>query len=209
MAEDKNIVVQEEDDGELFDENAYKEEPTDDEASLIDAMNANPVKLFFLRNIIKLKNQLNIIPMLCIVAAMVILTCTLFYHDAAVLLLIYDDWNALLLFVNVLASILAILMYMRVYSRKTKKNMKIAMAVLFYLVVAFELYIDFRYIHNLDVQMALNNNLVQIVDDAAGSIAHSRSFTIVHIVLLIVSAVTSILAPVLQPFAKKIHIKVK
>lgn len=208
MAEDnKNLLLDE--DSEIVDEEAPHSKPTDDEASLSDALNTNGFKLFFFRNFIKLKNHLTILPMIVVVLAMVIFTCTLIYHDAAVNKLICDDFNAFLLFVNVLASIMLILIYMQATSRKSSQKKRIFMHVLFYAVVALELWIDFRYIHYFDVQTSLVNNIIQITEDSSYSLANSRFYTLFHAILLIVATVLSILAPILQPFTKKIHIKVK
>lgn len=208
MAKEKDNALIEENDEVEVDEAALRASPTDDEASLSDAMNANPFKLFFVRNFIKLKNHLDIIPMLLTIVCLIVISFSLNSHATAVSVMIYDHYNAILLFANLLLAIILVLSYLQVRSKKTVGKKKILMSVVFYAVLAIELVIDFRYIYYFDVQMSLTNNVVSITD-SDGSLAASRFYTLLHIIMLFITAGLAIIAPIVQPYAKKIHLKIK
>ncbi len=181
----------------------------EDEATLSDAMGQNPFKLGLLRNFIKLKNHIAIVPLISAILTLVILNFTIFIHVDALVLLRNDSFNAFKFFVNVIDSLLIVMCYLRVYSRKATKKQKIIFSVLFYVLIALSFYLDIDYLTDIHVELNLANNTNRITDNDKNSIANSYHWYFVHVIFLGITTVLAALEPVLQPFTKKIHIRIK
>ncbi|MDD6240001.1 MAG: hypothetical protein PUA93_00245 [Eubacteriales bacterium] len=182
----------------------------EDEATLSDAMGQNPFKLGLLRNFIKLKNHIAIVPLISAIVTLVILNFTIFIHVNALMALRNDPFNAFKFFVNVIDSLLIVMCYLRVYSRKATKKQKIIFSVLFYVLIALSFYLDIDYLTDIHVELNLANTKNRIVDDAKNNyIANSYHWFYVHVIFLGITTVLAALEPVLQPFTKKIHIRIK
>lgn len=181
-----------------------------DEMSLVDAMGQNPLKLFFLRLFIKVKNHISIIPMLTVLVTMIIITVGIQVHVNATVKLQNDKLNSFWFFLNVILSLLLVLAYINVYSKKTEKKKWIVMMVLFYVVLVCSGLIDIFYMRDINIELNLTNLMNKVVDTSEQQyVSHSYSLTMVHFIFLIVDAVLAGLCPVLQPFAKKLHIAQK
>jgi hypothetical protein len=207
----KEIVLEEEkDESSVIDDSALSQNQVDDEASLSAALAKNPLKMMLIRLFIKLKNHLTVIPLIMTVASMVVITFTIPYHVNAMVKLHNDEMNAFYFFCNVLLSLLIVMAYLRVSNKKNNKTMVIVMSALFFLLVGLEITLDFLYLHDIDVETNLFNAMNHVSDDTEYHyIANSFFWMEVHIVCLFVTAALAILAWVLQPLAKKLHIKVR
>jgi hypothetical protein len=181
----------------------------DDEASLNDALQQNPFKMMLIRLVIKLKNHLAILPLLASILSMIIITFNIPWHVQALLLLTNNKFNAILFFLNVLDSLLIVMAYMRVSSKKSGKAMRISMWALFYVLIGFSLFVDYYYLSDVALEMSLYNSMNRVLDNDTLVIAHSLAYTHTHLVFLYIALALSVLAPLLQPFSKKIRIKVK
>lgn len=203
--ENKPSFVLEEDEEEI-NTNAL-DDVSKDEDTITKALSENGFKLFFKRNFIKVKNHISVIPLLMVVISLIVISFNIPTHVAAQIILSKNTLNSFYFFVNLLCGVLLILVYLNVSSRKSTKKKVIVFSVLFYIVLAFSIYLDVDYLVDMKIQMSLYNSINTITDDAAGSVAASEGYTIAHIVCLGVSAFLAILAPILQPFTKKIHLK--
>jgi hypothetical protein len=212
MAEDKTKVAlaEEKDDVSAIDNSALSKQPvSDDEASLNDALSRNPIKMGLIRLTIKLKNHLSIIPLLLAILTMIVITFTIPWHVQSLLRLKNDTSNALLFFLNILDSLLIVMTYMRVSSRKSTLKQKIIMSVLFYLLIGASLFLDYYYLYDIQLEMSLYNSLNKVTDSEDFVIAASKGYTNLHLVFLYITIGSSILAPALQPLTKKIRIRIK
>jgi hypothetical protein len=82
--------------------------------------------------------------------------------------------------------------------------------VLLYLVLGGEMIIDLLYMRDIRIETSLYNSINLIVEkEDRQFIAPSYAYTMVHFIFLIIDAITAALAPILQPFAKKIQIRRK
>lgn len=178
-----------------------------DEDTITKALSENGFKLFFKRNFIKVKNHLSVIPLLMVVVSLIVISFNIPTHVAAQVILSKNTLNSFYFFVNLLCGVLLVLIYLNVSSRKSSKKKVILFSVLFYLVLVFSIYLDVDYLTDMKIQMNLYNSINSIKDNDAGSVAASQSYTVAHIVCLGISAFLAILAPILQPFTKKIHLK--
>lgn len=198
------------DESELINDQALTHTEQDGEASLSEALSSNPAKIFFVRLAIKLKNHISVIPFFLTILAMIVITWTIPFHVNACTTLARNDYNAFCFFCNVLLSLVSVLIYLRVNSRKSSKKMVIIMMVLFFIIVAAELFLDYYYLRDVTIETSLYNTKNRVVDKSDRHyIANSVKWTNVHIVCLYIAAGAALLAPLLQPLAKKIHIKVK
>lgn len=200
----------EKDESGLINDAALTAKGNDDEASLNDALQANPFKRFFVRLLIKLKNHIAIIPLLMSIVCMIEITCNLYKHVSAFILLKNNQQNAFLFFCNVLLSIILVLVYLRVYSRKSSRKNVWIMSGLFYAVLALQIYLDIAHLQDIRIETGLYNAMNTVKDDPEHYyLLVSQYYTNLHIVLLGITAGCAILAPFLQPFTKKIHLRVK
>jgi hypothetical protein len=210
MKKKNDIETPEENEESLINNNALSAEQEDDEATLTQALQANPFKRFFIRLVIKLKNHLTTIPMLLCVVSLMIITFTIHQHVNAMMMLINDGMNAFYFFCNVLLSLVLVLVYLRINGKGTSKKQLIIMYVLFGLVLAGELFFDFYHLHDISIETGLVNSLNKVTDDPKYHyVSLSQHWTVVHIVMLFVTLACVIIAPLIQPLFKKIHIKVK
>lgn len=206
----KNLQVSEETPSQEINEKDFGHDQDDDEATLSQALQANPFKRFFLRLLIKLKNHISVIPMILVIVCLMVITFHIHEHVNAIMKLTNDGMNAFYFFANVLLSLVLVLSYLRIYGKGTSKKMLIFMYILFALVLGGEFYLDFYHLNDMRIEMNLTNSLNKVTDDPKTIfLAKSEYWTVVHIVMLSITAVFAALAPLLQPFFKKIHIKVK
>lgn len=209
MAKIKNTAPLEEKEEAVIDEAAFSAQGGDDEASLSDALMQNPFKLGLIRTLIRLKNHLTAIPMLVFIAAMIFLTFTIPDTVQACSALKGDSYNALLYFVNVVLSVLILLGYMRVNDRKASKKGRIFGYVITYAIAAIELFIDFRFIADINIELQLVQPINAITGNNIVFVNLASRWTYCHAIILICALALSALMPLLQPAAKKIRIKVK
>lgn len=210
MAKKKEIIDEEKDETSLINDSDLSHASEDDEASLSAALAKNPLKMSLIRSFIKIKNHIKVIPLLMAIVSMIVITFTIPYHVNAMAKLHNDEMNAFYFFCNVLLSLLVVMAYLRVSSKKSSRAMVISMTVVFYLLLAAEIAIDFSYLHDVQVEMGLFNNLNKVQDDDVRHyVANSYLWTYVHIVCLFVTAGMAFVAPMLQPLTRKLHIKVK
>lgn len=209
MAKIKDTAPTEEKAENVIDESALANSSGDDEASLSNALMQNPVKLSFIRNLIHIKNRLVIIPMLAFVAAMTFISFTIPDTVQACNALTSDDYNALLYFINIVLSVLIILGYMRAIDKKASKKMRIIGYVITYVIAAIELFIDIRFMVDIGIERQLVQPVNSISTAGLPFVNLAYKWTLIHAIILGVALVLSVLMPLIQPFAKKIRIKVK
>lgn len=187
-----------------------QQDTSSDEESLVEAMGQNAFVLFFTRLLIKVKNHIAIIPMILIVITMMIITFTIQVHVNATVDLSNDKFNSFWFFINVVLSLMAVLLYLNIQNRKIEKKKWIIFMVLLYLVLGGEMIIDLLYMRDIRIETSLYNSINLIVEkDDRQYITPSYAYTMVHFVFLIIDAIAAALAPILQPFAKKIQIRRK
>ena len=81
------------------------------------------------------------------------------------------------------------------------------MSVLFYACVAAEIYLDIYFLRDIQVETGLYNEINKVTDDEKYFyIARSERVMIAHIICLGVTTILAILAPILQPLTRKIHV---
>ncbi len=183
-------------------------EESADEISLAEAMEQNGFVLFFTRLFIKLKNHVSTIPMLLVAITMMIITFTIKTHVEATVKLSNDKFNSFWFFLNIILSVMMVLLYIRINSKKTKANQRPIYMILFYLVVVGSGLIDLLYLRDIGIELTLVNSVNKVVDDK-GIVAASQAYTILHFVFLCIDAVLAGLVPIVQPYTKKIHIRKK
>ncbi len=184
------------------------QESSGDEASLVDAMGQNPFVLFLTRTLIKVKNHVSIIPMLFVLATMMIITFTIQVHVQADVVLHNDKMNAFWFFLNVILSLLSVLAYININSKKTDKKKWIIMMVLFYVIIFCSGLIDILYMRDIRIEQNMFNALNKI-DDKDNYVVRSYGYTMTHLIFLIVDGVLAALAPIVQPYTRKIQIHKK
>ncbi len=181
-----------------------------DEMSLVDAMGQNPFKLFLLRTFIKVKNHISIIPMILVIVTMMIITFTIQVHVNATVILNNDKLNSFWFFLNIILSVLLVLAFININSKKTEKKKWIAMMVIFYVLLVCSALIDIFYMRDINIELNLTNTLNKVVDSSKQNyVARSYGYTMTHLIFLIIDAILAGLCPVLQPFARKLHIAQK
>lgn len=180
-----------------------------DEASLMDTIGQNPIKLFFLRTFIKTKNHISRIPMFLTVITMMILTIPIHSHVNALVILKNDKYNAFYFFVNVILSILSILAYINVNSKKSTKKKKIFSFSIYAIFMIVSFVIDFLYLRDMRIELSLYNSINKISETNTNYLATSKTWTYVHIIFLAITLVLASLVPLLQPLFKKIKINRK
>lgn len=176
-----------------------------DEDSLSEAFNRNPFVLSLMRSFIKLKNHISTIPMIMSIVCMMVITFTIHTHLIAINKLSNNMLNSFLFFVNCILSLVAVLVYMNVNSKKSSTKKKVIFMVLFYAVTGLEVFINFRYLRDINIEINLFNNLNKITDTPDGDIAKSFGYTTAHNICLFIEMGLVALAPIVQPFTKKIH----
>lgn len=187
-----------------------QQDTSSDEESLVEAMGQNAFVLFFTRLLIKVKNHIAIIPMILIVITMMIITFTIQVHVNATVNLSNDKFNSFWFFINVVLSLMAVLLYLNIQNRKIEKKKWIIFMVLLYLVLGGEMIIDLLYMRDIRIETSLYNSINLVVEkEDRQFIEPSYAYTMVHFVFLIIDAIAAALAPILQPFAKKIQIRRK
>jgi len=211
MSEDKkvtNAVLTEVDDADEIDNESLRKVASSDEESLMEAMSGNPFKLFFTRLFIHAKNHITVIPFIFSIAAMIVITFSIPSFLLSIEKLHNDRLNPILFFANMLLSVFVVLAYMKSSDRHASRKKKYLMLAGFYVFLGLEVFLDFYYLHDMKVEMSLFNTVYnKVVDNEEGSLATTHGLTILHLVLLGISALLAALEPLLQPYIKRIHIK--
>ena len=158
---------------------------SDDEEDLSKARAESPFKLFLTRSFIRLKNHIAIIPLILSCVTCRLFTFNIPTHVNAIVILSNYKRNAILFFINVVASFRSVLVYLNASS--------------------LSLVLDFIHLNDIHIESGLYNDLNAIKDEV-GYVVKSKSLTITHVVLLLVTYGLAFLSPILQPFCKKIHL---
>ena len=180
-----------------------------DEMTLMDTIGQNPFTLFFIRTFIKVKNHVSIIPMILTVISMMILTIPIQIHVNCMVTLKNDTYNAFYFFVDVILSIISILCYLNVNSKKSSKNKRIAFSILFYVLMTVQAFFAFYFLRDIKIETNLYSSSNKVVDTNERYLAKSQSFFIIHLISTLLTIIFAILAPIVQPFCKKISINSK
>ena len=183
-------------------------EVSDDEEDLSKARAESPFKLFLTRTFIRLKNHIATIPLIFACITCRIFTFNIPTHVNAIVILSNNKSNAILFFVNIVASFRSVLIYLNAQSRKASKKRIILFFILFTLITALEVVLDCLHINDINIESGLYNDL-NAIKDTAGYVAKSKSLTRTHRIFLIITFVLAALCPILQPLCKKIHLKRK
>ena len=176
-----------------------------DEDDLTAALSGNPIKLALTRAFIKVKNHVDIIPMIMTVVTLCVIYVSM--HDILYALagkLPLNDYNSFLFFVNLVLQIVLCLCYINVSGKRTGKTKKWLFFGLYLLVAAGSIVLDLDFIQDVNVHLSLFNGANAVKDPAPLLVAQSR--VQLHLVFLIVTIVLAILAPIVQPFTKKLHL---
>ena len=176
-----------------------------DEDDLTAALSGNPVKLALTRAFIKVKNHVDIIPMIMTVVTLRVIYVSM--HDILYALagkLPLNDYNSFLFFVNLVLQIVLCLCYINVSGKRTGKTKKWLFFGLYLLVAAGSIVLDLDFIQDVNVHLSMFNGANAVKDPAPLLVAQSR--VELHLVFLIVSIAPAILAPIVQPFTKKLHL---
>ena len=176
-----------------------------DEDDLTAALSGNPIKLALTRAFIKVKNHVDIIPMIMTVVTLCVIYVSM--HDILYALagkLPLNDYNSFLFFVNLVLQIVLCLCYINVSGKRTGKTKKWLFFGLYLLVAAGSIVLDLDFIQDVNVHLSLFNGANAVKDPAPLLVAQSR--VQLHLVFLIVTIALAILAPIVQPFTKKLHL---
>ena len=176
-----------------------------DEDDLTAALSGNPVKLALTRAFIKVKNHVDIIPMIMTVVTLCVIYVSM--HDILYALagkLPLNDYNSFLFFVNLVLQIVLCLCYINVSGKRTGKTKKWLFFGLYLLVAAGSIVLDLDFIQDVNVHLSMFNGANAVKDPAPLLVAQSR--VQLHLVFLIVTIALAILAPIVQPITKKLHI---
>ena len=178
---------------------------TSDEDVLSAALSGNPVKLALTRAFIKVKNHVDIIPMIMTVVTLCVIYVSM--HDILYALagkLPLNDYNSFLFFVNLVLQIVLCLCYINVSGKRTGKTKKWLFFGLYLLVAAGSIVLDLDFIQDVNVHLSMFNGANAVKDPAPLLVAQSR--VQLHLIFLIVTIALAILAPIVQPFTKKLHL---
>ena len=137
-----------------------------------------------------------------------IITFTIQVHVNATVCLTKDKLNSFWFFLNIILSILSVLVFININSKKTEKKKWIVMMVMFYVIIICSGLIDILYMRDINIESNLVNVINQITDKE-GYVPRSYSYTMTHFIFLIIDAVLAAICPILQPLTKKIHIAQK
>ena len=176
-----------------------------DEDDLTAALSGNPIKLALTRAFIKVKNHVDIIPMIMTVVTLCVIYVSM--HDILYALagkLPLNDYNSFLFFVNLVLQIVLCLCYINVSGKRTGKTKKWLFFGLYLLVAAGSIVLDLDFIQDVNVHLSMFNGANAVKDPAPLLVAQSR--VQLHLVFLIITIALAILAPIVQPFTKKIRL---
>ena len=176
-----------------------------DEDDLTAALSGNPVKLALTRAFIKVKNHVDIIPMIMTVVTLCVIYVSM--HDILYALagkLPLNDYNSFLFFVNLVLQIVLCPCYINVSGKRTSKTKKWLFFGLYLLVAAGSNVLDLDFIQDVNVHLSMSNGANAVKDPAPLLVAQSR--VQLHLIFLIVTIALAILAPIVQPFTKKLHL---
>ena len=176
-----------------------------DEDDLTAALSGNPIKLALTRACIKVKNHVDIIPMIMTVVTLCVIYVSM--HDILYALagkLPLNDYNSFLFFVNLVLQIVLCLCYINVSGKRTGKTKKWLFFGLYLLVAAGSIVLDLDFIQDVNVHLSMFNGANAVKDPAPLLVAQSR--VQLHLIFLIVTIALAILAPIVQPFTKKLHL---
>lgn len=176
-----------------------------DEDDLTAALSGNPIKLALTRAFIKVKNHVDIIPMIMTVVTLCVIYVSM--HDILYALagkLPLNDYNSFLFFVNLVLQIVLCLCYINVSGKRTGKTKKWLFFGLYLLVAAGSIVLDLDFIQDVNVHLSMFNGANAVKDPAPLLVAQSR--VQLHLIFLIVTIALAILAPIVQPITKKLHL---
>ena len=176
-----------------------------DEDDLTAALSGNPVKLALTRAFIKVKNHVDIIPMIMTVVTLCVIYVSM--HDILYALsgkLPLNDYNSFLFLVNLVLQIVLCLCYINVSGKRTGKPKQWLFFGLYLLVAAGSIVLDLDFIQDVNVHLSMFNGANAVKDPAPLLVAQSRVH--LHLIFLIVTIALAILAPIVQPFTKKLHL---
>ena len=176
-----------------------------DEDDLTAALSGNPIKLALTRAFIKVKNHVDIIPMIMTVVTLCVIYVSM--HDILYALagkLPLNDYNSFLFFVNLVLQIVLCLCYINVSGKRTGKTKKWLFCGLYLLVAAGSIVLDLDFIQDVNVHLSMFNGANAVKDPAPLLVAQSR--VQLHLIFLIVTIALAILAPIVQPITKKLHL---
>ena len=167
----------------------------------------NKFKLSAGRSLIALKNHVSTIPMLMVTACLVMVTFSLHAHNNAVYRL-QSGIESFYVFAIILCATICTIAYLNVQGKHTSKKKVIWMSVIFYLLVAVQIILEYHIIHEYNVEMNLvNGPLTDEVTVAA--LKNSAGLFNAHIIMLYIAVALAVAAPIVQPYAKKIQINLK
>ena len=176
-----------------------------DEDDLTAALSGNPIKLALTRAFIKVKNHVDIIPMIMTVVTLCVIYVSM--HDILYALagkLPLNDYNSFLFFVNLVLQIVLCLCYINVSGKRTGKTKKWLFFGLYLLVAAGSIVLDLDFIQDVNVHLSMFNGANAVKDPAQMLVAQRR--VQLQLILIIVTIALAILAPIVQPFTKKLHL---
>jgi len=163
------------------------------------------------RSLIGLKNRICKIPLFFGIVSLGIICCCEFVHIRAIPLLANVTANvdgrmlSMLFFFTVLLSILSVVAYLNATGKHVTKNKKIAMSIVFYVMMFIQLALNINYLININKQVAEAE--LPTITMSNDYISHSYTYTILHTVFLCITIVFAALEPLLQPLFKKIPVE--
>lgn len=201
MAEEKKntSVVSEEGDVREIDYTSLASSSLDEESKIT----TNKFLLSLRRNLISLKNHVSTIPFLMVIATMVFVTFSSHANNQAASVSL-ESASGILLFCDTLAAILSVLCYLNVQGKHTEKKKVIMFSVFFYVLMVVQLVIEYHLVHEYTVEMQVANGGVTS-ETGVAFLTDSRRLFNIHIVLIYISMALAAIAPIVQPFTKKIH----
>lgn len=178
-----------------------KDEKTDNRA-IKTISDRHGFKLVLARTLIKLKNHIATIPFLMVVASMILFNFCIRVHAEALSSLTYSGVNSFFFFCDTLCSILATLLYMNSQSKKSSTKKKYIFLAMTFAVLGLELFFEYRYFQDINVETSLLNSPIPMSD----AITCSVFYTNVHIYMIYASMVLAAIEPLLQPYCAKIRV---
>ena len=217
MSKKDNFNVSEEQDLDSSLENSTYD--TSDDA-LLKKVQMNPFKLGLTRTLIKLKNHVYLIPLLMTAASMIVVTFTMFIRLRAHGILTVPQaplqpFNSVFFFFTTLFSILSVLLYMNANAKHSSSKKRYIMLGLFFLFMVLQIVLQALFIVDVNTELSINPEINKLVPLYPGAQEDASSYVItdsvywayVHIGMLSATIVLAIVAPIVQPYCKKIQFK--
>ena len=207
MSKKDNLNISEEQDLDSSLENSTYD--TSDDA-LLKKVQMNPFKLGLTRTLIKLKNHVYLIPLLMTAASMIVVTFTMFIRLRAHGILTVPQaplqpFNSVFFFFTTLFSILSVLLYMNANAKHSSAKKRYIMLGLFFLFMVLQIVLQTLFIVDVNTLVPLYPGAQE--DASSYVIIDSVYWAYVHIGMLSATIVLAIIAPIVQPYCKKIQFK--